>query len=53
MFIGDSTAYRFNRYGNIWDNHFGKQTVELRNIDCRIKGDRTENLLYRIENLIT
>ena len=43
---------QIQQVGNIWDNHFGEQTVELRNIDCTIKGDRTENLLYRIEDLI-
>ena len=47
VFIGDSITYEFKRYKNIWDNHFGKQTV-----NCGIKGDRTENLIYKIEDLV-
>ena len=47
VFLGDSIAYRFKRYENIWDNHFKKQTV-----NCRIKGDRTKNLFHKIEDLV-
>ena len=47
VFIGDSIAYRFKRYGNIWDNHFGNQII-----NCGTKRDRTENLIYIVEDLI-
>ena len=47
VFIGDSIAYGFKRSENIWDNHFGKQTI-----NCRIRGDRTKKLICEIENLI-
>ena len=47
VFLKDSIAYGFKRYGNILDNHYGKQTV-----NCGIKGDKTENLIYRIEELV-
>ena len=47
LFIGDSIAYGFKRYGNIWDNHLRKQAV-----NWGTKGDRTENLICRIGNLI-
>ena len=44
VFLGDSIPNGFKRYGNIWDNQFGKQTV-----NCGIKGDRTKNLIQKIE----
>ena len=45
VFLGDSIPNGFKRYGNIWDNQFGKQTV-----NCGIKRDRTKNLIQRIED---
>ena len=47
VFIGDSIVYGFIKYENKWDNHFRKQIV-----NCRIKGDRTENLIFKIQDLI-
>ena len=47
LFIGDSISNVFTRYGNISGNHFVKRTV-----NCGIKGDRTENLIHRIEDLL-
>ena len=45
VFLGDSIPNGFKRYGNIWDNQFGKETV-----NCGIKRDRTKNLIQRIED---
>ena len=41
--ISCSTVYGFKRYQHVWNNYFGKESLK-----CRIRGDKVENILYRI-----
>ena len=42
IIIEDSIVYEFKRYQHVWDNYFGKE-----GINCGIRGDKVENMLYR------
>ena len=43
IIIRDSIVYGFKRYQHVWNNCFGKETL-----NCGIRGDEIENMLYRI-----
>ncbi len=46
IMIGDSITHWFDREGKaVWDRYFGKNAVNL-----AISGDRTEHVLWRLEN---
>lgn len=45
IFIGESLVQGFKRYRHTWNIHFDKQAQ-----NCGIKGDKIENVLYRIWN---
>ena len=44
--IGDSIVYGFKRYQHTWNNYFGKEAL-----NCGIRRDKVENMLYRINQL--
>ena len=46
LFIGDSITAGWNRQKEIWNDHFGK----YRPANFGIGGDRTQHVLWRIEN---
>ena len=46
VLLGDSTIQRLSRYKKAWNSFFGKDTL-----NCGIRGDKVENLLWRAEKL--
>jgi len=46
LFLGDSITQGWNRQKEIWDSHFGK----YKPANFGIGGDRTQHVLWRIEN---
>ena len=46
VLLGDSLIQGLSRYTKVWISFFGKDTL-----NCGIRGDKVENLLWRAENL--
>ena len=46
VLLVDSLNQGFSRYTKVWNSFFRKDTI-----NCGIRGDRVENLLWRAENL--
>ena len=46
VLLRDLLIQGFSRYMKIWNSFFGKDTL-----NCGIRGDKVENLLWRTENL--
>ena len=46
VLLGDSLIQGLSRYTKVWISFFGKDTL-----NCGIRGDKVENLLWREENL--
>ena len=47
IIIADSIVYGFKRYRHVWNNEFGKEALY-----CGIRGDKVENILYRVNQSI-
>ena len=47
IIIGVSIVYGFSRCQHVWNNYFGKEAL-----NCGIRGDKVENILYRINQSI-
>ena len=43
IILGDLIVYRFKRYQHVSNNYFGKEAP-----NCGIRGDKVENMLYKI-----
>ena len=46
LLLGESLIQGLSRYTKVWNSFFGKDTL-----NCGIRGDKVENLLWRAENL--
>ena len=46
VLLGDSLIQGLSRYAKVWNSFFGKDTL-----NCGIRGDKVEKLLWRTENL--
>ena len=46
VLLDDSLIQGLSRYTKVWNSFFGKDTL-----NCGIRGDKVENLLWRAENL--
>ena len=46
VLLGDSIIQGLSRYKKVWNSFFGKDTL-----NCGIRGDKVENLLWRAEKL--
>ena len=46
VLLGDSLIQGLSRYKKVWNSIFGKDTL-----NCGIRGDKVENLLWRAEKL--
>ena len=46
VLLGDSLIQGLFRYTKVWNSFFGKETL-----NCDIRGDKVENLLWRAKNL--
>ena len=46
VLLGNSIIQGFSRYKKVWNSFFGKDTL-----NCGIRGDKVENLLWRAEKL--
>ena len=46
VLLGDSLIQGLSRYTKVWNSFFGKDTL-----NCGIRGDKVENLLWRAEKL--
>ena len=47
VLLGDSIIQGLSRYKKVWNSFFGKDTL-----NCGIRGDKVENLLWRAEKLV-
>ena len=47
VLLGDSIIQGHSRYKKVWNSFFGKDTL-----NCGIRGDKVENLLWRVEKLV-
>ena len=47
VLLGDSIIQALSRYKKVWNSFFGKDTL-----NCGIRGDKVENLLWRVEKLV-
>ena len=48
LLIGDSIIYGLSRYKNVWIKYFSFSKT----VNCGIPGDKTQNVLWRAENLV-
>ena len=46
VLLGDSIIQGLSRYKKVWNSFFGKDTL-----NCGIRGDKVENILWRAEKL--
>ena len=46
VLLGDSLIQGLSRYAKVWNSFFGKDTL-----NCGMRGEKVENLLWRAENL--
>ena len=47
IIIGDSIVYGFKRYQHVWNSYFAKEAL-----NWGIRGDKVENILYRISQSV-
>ena len=47
VLLGDSIIQGLSGYKKVWNSFFGKDTL-----NCGIRGDKIENLLWRAEKLV-
>ena len=47
VLLGDSLVANLSRYPSVWDTHLSPYNT----VNCGIGGDRTQNVLWRVDNM--